>query len=161
MRGWWNGPRYCSSSMVFGTIHVVRGWIEDGIAIFWSVQLCSNRAMRMNGPDFILKFLNHMNGTEWCRICGTVWKKLCMWNGSYAFPSVWYTVLLYHLSFYWLVIIYTTWQLDNCVLQAFLSISKVRSKKPILGVRILMPYRIFNRTFKNTGLRLYFVWPRK
>ncbi len=24
----------------------------------------------MNGPDLILKFSNHMNGTELCRTCG-------------------------------------------------------------------------------------------
>ncbi len=29
----------------------------------------------MNGPDLILKFLNHMNGIEQCRICGTIKKK--------------------------------------------------------------------------------------
>ncbi len=51
-----------------------RGRIEDGIAYFWSVQRCSNRTVRMNSPDLILKFLNHMNGAEWCRICNTVKK---------------------------------------------------------------------------------------
>ncbi len=34
--------RYCSSSMVFDTVHAVCEQIEDEMAYFWSVQPCSN-----------------------------------------------------------------------------------------------------------------------
>ncbi len=52
----------------------------------WMVQIypsnrVATRTVSMNGPDLILKFLNRMNGTEWCRICSTIKKKPCMWNG--------------------------------------------------------------------------------
>ncbi len=56
--------------MVFsnGTVHPAQFLVpfEDRTAYFWSVQPCSNQTVR--GPDLILKFLNHMNGTEQCRI---------------------------------------------------------------------------------------------
>ncbi len=61
--------------MVLGTIHAIRGRIENGTAYFRSVQLGNNWTMRMNGNDLILKFSNHMNGTERCHICGTNKKK--------------------------------------------------------------------------------------
>ncbi len=45
--------RYRSSGTVFGTVHAVRGRIEDGTTYFWSGQPCSNRAVRTNGPNLI------------------------------------------------------------------------------------------------------------
>ncbi len=54
--------------------HGYSGRIEDGMAYFWSVQPCSNWTVRMIGPDLILQFLNHVNGTEQCCIYSNVWK---------------------------------------------------------------------------------------
>ncbi len=54
--------------------HGYRGPIRDGTAYFWSIQLCSNQTIRINGPNLFLQFLNCMNGTEWCQIYRTVWK---------------------------------------------------------------------------------------
>ncbi len=61
--------QYRSSGTVFGTVHAVRGQIENGMAYFWFVQPFSNWTVRMNGPDLILNFLNRINGTEVsCRV---------------------------------------------------------------------------------------------
>ncbi len=63
--------------MVFGTIHAVRGWIENETAYFSSVQPCSNQIVRMNCPDLIPKFLNCMNGTV-STVYAVPFKKTCM-----------------------------------------------------------------------------------
>ncbi len=90
---------YRSSGTVLGTVHAVRGRIEDGTAYYWSAQPCSHRTVRMNGPDLILKFLIRINGTEWCRICGTVKKNVRVKRVLLWF-SYWFLLIFQSLFFF-------------------------------------------------------------
>ncbi len=85
--------QYRSSGMVLGTIHAIRGRIEDGTAYFQSVQPCSNRTVRMNGPDLILKFSNCVNGTERCRICSTIKKNYACETAALTIPKIYIKLL--------------------------------------------------------------------
>ncbi len=111
--------RFHSSSMVFGTVCAVHGQIEDGTTYFWSVEPCSNWTVCMSGPDLILKFLNRMNSTEWCRICGNVKKTRTCETGLKVFSHVRFfqmVLFIQHGFWYRLCGSWTDWRWDGIFL---------------------------------------------